>query len=86
VKASPSTFYKTRKFLKTDSIQMDIDRIYIDSFSNQSRELIINKLSEIEFLLKSAEANLRYDLEKECMMLFEQARKMVDKLNDCSNC
>ena len=86
VKASPSTFYKTRKFLKTDSIQMDIDRIYIDSFTNQSREIIINKISEIEFLLKSAEANLRYDLEKESMMLYTQARKMVDKLNDCSSC
>lgn len=86
VKASPSTFFKTRKFLKTDSIQMDIDRIYIDSFNNQSRELIINKISEIEFLLKSAEANLRYDLERETMMLYDQARKMVDKLNDCSNC
>lgn len=86
VKASPSTFFKTKKFLKTDSIQMDIDRIYIDSFSNQSRELIINKISEIEFLLKSAEANLRYDLEREAMMLYDQARKMVDKLNDCSTC
>jgi hypothetical protein len=86
VKASPSTFFKIKKFLKTDSIQMDIDRIYIDSFTNQSRELIINKLSEIEFILKSAEANLRYDLERECMMLYDQARKMVDKLNDCSNC
>lgn len=86
VKASPSTFYKERKFLKTDSIQMDIDRIYIDSFTNQSKDLILDKISEIEFLLKAAEANLRYDLETECMALYNQARKMVDKLNDCSNC
>jgi hypothetical protein len=83
---SPSTYNKERKYLKTDLLQMEIDKIYIDSISNPSKDLIIDKLAEIDFILKGAEAHLRYDMEKECGMLFQQAQKLVDRLNDCKTC
>lgn len=86
VKGSPSTYIKERKYLKSDLLQMEIDKIYIDSMSNSDKNLIIKKLTEIEFLLKGAEAHLRYDMERECSMLFEQAQKEVRRLTECKDC
>jgi hypothetical protein len=86
VKGSPSTFNKEIKYLKTDSIQMEIDKIYIDSFENKDKSLVMNKLVEIEFLLKSAESFLRYDMERECRMAFEQAQHLVEDLTKCKSC
>lgn len=83
---SPSSFNKELKFLKTDSIQSEIDKIYIDSFRNQDRKLIIDKLTEIEFLLSGAEAHLREDLESEAGMIFQQVVKKVEKLKNCKTC
>ena len=86
VKGSPSTFFKEHKFLNTSNIQLEIDKIYIDSFHRKERIYILEQLTEIEFLIKGAEAHLRYDMEKECSMLFTQAMKMVDKLTHCKDC
>lgn len=87
VKGSPETYNKELKYLKTDSIQMDIDRIYIDGISgNTDYDLIMEKLSFIEFLLKGAEAHLRYDMERECRMLFEQAQRLTKDLIECKEC
>lgn len=86
VKGSPSTFFKEHKFLNTCNIQLEIDKIYIDSFHRKERVLILEQLTEIEFLLKGAEAHLRYDMEKECSMLFRQAMKMVEQLTHCKDC
>lgn len=83
---SPDTYFKELKYLKTDALQMEIDRVYIDSFSNPSRDLVIDKLAEIEFILKGAEAHLRYDMERECNMLFRQAQKLVERLIECKTC
>ena len=38
VTGSPSTFFKEAKYLKTDALQMEIDKIYIDSFGDAERE------------------------------------------------
>ena len=79
-------FVKEHKFLNTSNIQMEIDKIYIDSFSHANREHIIDKLTEIEFFLKAAESHLRYDMEKETAMCFEQAQKLVKRLTECKTC
>jgi hypothetical protein len=81
-----SKFSKEHKFLNTSNIQMDIDRIYIDSLSHPNRGHIIDKLTEIEFFLKAAESHLRYDMEKEAAMCFEQALKQTARLIECKTC
>lgn len=83
---SPSTFNKEYKFLKTDALDMEIDKIYIDSFQDAERENISNKLTEIEFWLKGAHSHLRYDMEREARMMYEQAEKLVEKLKNCKSC
>jgi len=83
---SPSTFNKEVRFLKTDQVQSELDRIYIDSFTNPSRKLILDKLTEIEYLLRGAEAHVRENLESEASMIFQQVLKKVDKLKNCKTC
>ena len=58
VTGSPSSFYKERKYLKTDSIQKEIDKIYIEAITNKERVQIVDKLAEIEFLLNAAGAHV----------------------------
>lgn len=84
---SPDKFNKELKYLKTDSLQMEIDRIYIDAISgNTDKDLIMKKLNFIEFLLRGAEAHLRHDMERESRMLFEQAQKLTEDLIECKTC
>jgi hypothetical protein len=86
VKGSPDSFYKERKYLKTDSLQKEIDKIYIDAVTNKEREYISDKLAEIEFFLNAAASHLRYDMERESRMCFDQAKRLTEKLTDCKNC
>lgn len=83
---SPSTYNKELKYLKTDMLQMEVDKLYIDAYHNASRDNVLTRMTEIEFLLKAAESHLRYDDEREARMIFEQAEKLVSKLRDCKTC
>jgi hypothetical protein len=83
---SPSKFNKEYYYLKTDLFQMEVDKIYIDNLNKRGRASLVNKLAEIEFLIKGAEASLRFDDITTAGMLFEQAQNMVDDLKNCTNC
>jgi len=86
VVGSPSTYHKEIKYLKTDLLDMEVDKIYIHSYNNPTREDVLTKLTTIEFLLRSAHAFLRYDNEREARIAFEQAESLVSKLRDCKTC
>lgn len=83
---SPSTYFKEYFYLKTDLFDMELDKIYIDSLNTRNRKDLINKLSEVEFLMKGAESHLRFDDITTAGMLFEQALDMVSDLKNCKSC
>jgi hypothetical protein len=83
---SPSKFNKTHYYLKTDSLQMDIDTLYIDNFESRNKTDFINKLTEIEFLLKSAESHLRKDLVNDAGQIYQVVKDMVEDLKNCKTC
>lgn len=86
VKGSPSTNVKERYYLKTDLFDMEVDKLIITSIDSGKYMDIESELVEINMLKAGAESNLRFDRIKESGMLFEQARKQVDKLINCKNC
>jgi hypothetical protein len=86
VVGSPSSYDKERYYLKTDLTQMEVDKLYIDSYHNSSRENVLTRMTEIEFLLKAAESHVRYGSIREARMIFEQAEALVSKLRDCKTC
>lgn len=85
---SPSTYRIERKYLKTDSIRLNIDKIWARStiLCDHEDRNIIEKIKEIEFVLTAAEANMRLGNINEVQQLYERAEKLVDVLNNCESC
>lgn len=83
---SPDTFNQEHYYLKTDMFDMEVDKIYIDNLNSRNRAGLIDKLTEIEFLVKGAEAHLRFDDITTAGMQFEKAQEMVEDLKNCSSC
>lgn len=86
VKGSPSKFQKKYYYLKTDLFDMEVDKIYIDNKDKRGSKDLINKLTEIEFLMKSAKAHLRFDDITTAGDLFQMAQEMAEDLKNCKNC
>lgn len=83
---SPSTYFKEYYYLKTDLFNMELDKIYIDNVNKKDKSDLLNKLTEIEFLIKGAEAHLRFDNINLAGSMFEKAVDMVDDLKNCPSC
>lgn len=86
VTGSPSTYSKEIYYLKTDLFNMEIDKVIIEYLNIKNKEGFTNKLTEVEFLLKGAEAHLRFDDISTAGKLFEQAQQMVEDLKECKSC
>jgi len=86
VKGSPSKYNRERQYLKTDLLEMDIDKIIITSIENGRYYDIEKQLVEIDMYFAGAHSNLRLDRIREASALYESARKAVDKLLNCKNC
>lgn len=83
---SPSKFNKQHYFLKHDLFDMELDKIYIDNLNKRGRNDLLNKLTEIEFMIKAAGAHLRFDDINTAGSLFQLAQDMVEDLKNCSSC
>jgi hypothetical protein len=86
VKGSPSKYSKERYYLKTDLLEMDIDKIVISSIDSGKYFEIEKDLVNIGMYFDGAHSNLRMDRIKEAGALYEQARKEVDRMLDCKDC
>jgi uncharacterized protein HemX len=66
-------------------MNLEIDKVLISTdFSCGGNEEVMEKLQEIDFLIKSAEANVRYDNISKAAELMELADKRLKKLKNCS--
>lgn len=90
VKGSPDTFNSNLSYLRTTNTQLKLDKLYIKlslecykSDNDISKQ--IHKLNEIELLLKSAEANVRYGEDCIGQELLYKAQKLIDNNQKC-NC
>jgi hypothetical protein len=83
---SPSKYSSISYYLKTDLFDMEVDKIYIDNINSTNRSDLINKLAEVEFLMKGAEAHLRFDDLTMAGMNFTKAQEMIEDLKKCKTC
>ncbi|MCA9749284.1 MAG: hypothetical protein KC414_09265 [Romboutsia sp.] len=88
VKGSPDKFYKTRKYLRTDLTQLDLDKMYINLnlLCEDKDEDLANKLTDIDLLLRAAESNVRYDNICKAQELLFKAQELIEKAKGCSGC
>lgn len=88
LKASPDKFYKTRKHLRTELTELDLDKMYINLnlICKNKDEDLADKLTNIDLLLRAAEANVRYDNICKAQELFFKAQELINKTKNCSGC
>lgn len=84
LKSSYEGLDKKRFHLKTDSLRQDIDKIYIKSgIDYHSSSKVIEDLSETEYLLNVAHAQIRRGDKQTAIKAFKMASKLVDKYKNC---
>lgn len=88
VKASPSHIQETKYFLKTDLIRAKLDEAFIqfDVNCDSPCKDFLNRIQEIDFLIKAAEANTRLGNECEAQDLLDRANRLIRKLKKCKTC
>lgn len=85
LKASPDDFRRCKTYIHTANTRLKLDEAYAKHFTlcaapNKGK---LEKLKEIDFLLRAAEANTRLNLIPDAQSLFFRAQEMVD--SSCKN-
>jgi hypothetical protein len=85
VKGSPDDFFKCRKYLHTANLRLRLDEMYVKNFTlcKNANPKVMEKLKEIDFLIKAAESHTRLNLISDAQELFFRAKNLVDK--NCDN-
>lgn len=91
VKGSPDKFRKSKAYLRTTKLQLELDQLYIDlsleCFNNEEElQKKIDRLNKIQLLIKAAEANVRYDHRCVAHDLFTKAYELLGKAKKCNGC
>lgn len=83
--ASPSTVYKERNYLKTTATQAKLDMILVNKITscNTVDKEVIEKLTEVDFLIRAAEAHIRYGNDFDAQELFMRAQKLLKRVKGC---
>ncbi len=88
IKGSPSSYSFNRKYLKTDSIRLNLDKVWARSgiLCDHEDDDLMNKIKEVEFVLVAAESNTRIGNLIEAEELFKKAEKLMWVINNCEDC
>ena len=83
VKGSPDIFSCTKKYLHTATTRLRIDKIYAKVSCRCKDKAIIEKIDKMEFMLNSAEANVRLDNICTAQEILEELENMIERFGDC---
>ncbi|MDC7251050.1 MAG: hypothetical protein PQJ49_14165 [Sphaerochaetaceae bacterium] len=88
VKGSPDTYSMTRKYLRTELTQLELDKMYINLnlLCDRKDMDLLNILTDIDLLLKAAHANVRYDNTCKAQELLFKAQELIEKAKKCNGC
>ncbi len=78
---------KKRLYLKDSSLRQEIDKLYIRAgIDYDPSSKVIEALSEVEYLLQVAHAQIRRGDTPTAKKAFDKASKLVDQYKNCKNC
>lgn len=88
VKSGYEEIEKTRYYLKTDNIRLELDKIYTKVGLEYSKDdkVFRKDMSDMEFLLRTAEAFAKVGNFYKSQRSFEEVRTILDKYTECKNC
>lgn len=85
IKASPDTFYKTRNYIKTDKLQLEVDKLYLsmDLLGLDKDKALRKTLEDINFMICASEAATRRNETKRAISYYKEAQRIFDEHNRC---
>lgn len=87
IKGSPSDYNFNRKYLKTDSIRLELDKMYAKASACEHVDTdLVGSIKKAEFCILSAEANVRIGNIANAHKLLDKANKIIDLARDCIHC
>jgi len=88
VKGSPDKYNRTRKYLRTEKIKLELDKLFIglDLMCENKEQGLIDKITDIDMLLRAAESNTRYDNMCKAQELLFEAQELIKETKECSDC
>lgn len=88
LKGSPDTFYVEKYYMHTASTQLKLDELYVkmNLVCDNVSSAVKKDIEEIEFLIKSAEANTRLANITDAQSLLFKAQGKLERLSECKTC
>lgn len=83
IKGSPDTYYKTRNYVKTDKLQLEIDKLYLttDLLGTVRDKVLRETLDNIQFMVSASEAATRRNEIKRAEQYYKEAKRLMDDYN-----
>jgi hypothetical protein len=88
LKGSPDTFNKTKKYFKSDKIELELDKIYInlrlecEKLNTEASD----KIDKINLLLRATSAHVRFDNICKANETYQLAKEIMEELKNCREC
>jgi hypothetical protein len=87
LKSSYEGLDKKRYYLKTDTLRLEIDKIYIkEGLEYNPDSKVVKSLEKVEWLLKVAHSYIREGNNVKAMKAFTLAQEELEKQKNCKNC
>lgn len=86
VKGSPSSFSKTVKYLKHDSLDIEMDKLFIDNIDKPHKDKFLITFRYLENLLRGIKANIRLDRINVAANQFSSFQDYLEDLTKCPEC
>lgn len=86
LKGSPSKYNQKRQYLRTTSTELELDRLLVQQIDNTFKldTKVVEKIMEIEVLLKTAKAHVRFRSNEKAHQLFLRVQKLIKEMDGCN--
>lgn len=87
VKGSPDKFFKKRLYLKTDSFNLELSKLFIKYYADVicKQDDFLLKIQDIQFLIEGSKAAVRFTNMKLANQLWNKAQDKLNELKECCN-
>lgn len=88
LKGSPDKFRMKRRYLKLDSTQLELDKLFIAYFNSckENNKCFKDVITDIQMLLDGAKASVRFEDVCKAQELLFRAQELIERVKRCKKC
>lgn len=85
---SPDTYFKERNYLRTERLQLDLDKLYMELGVDfdPDKKALRDRLNNINIMIKAAESSMRHGDISKTSSYFREAQKLIKDYIECDEC